>query len=72
MIVAQADPEEYESIYRFFYQNLPLFGKSQTAQDDALVIIGKYLVRDPMVADREINLAACLVELTRISQSTML
>jgi replication factor C small subunit len=64
MIISQADPEEYEQIYRFFYQNLELFGKTQDAQDKALVIIKNGLVNDGRVADRELNLSACLAELT--------
>ncbi len=66
MIVEQADPDEYESLYRWLYQNIALFGSTQDQQDEALIAIRKAIVYDTQVADREINLAACLVELTRI------
>lgn len=68
LIIAQADPDEYNDIYRFFYENLSLFGKTQDQQEDALLIIRKAIVHDGVVADREINMAAALVELTRIGK----
>jgi hypothetical protein len=68
LIIAQADTEDYDSVYRFFYQNLDLFGKTEDQQDDALLVIRKALIHDPVVADREINLSACLVELTHIAK----
>jgi replication factor C small subunit len=66
LIIAQADPDDYTDLYRFFYENLGLFGDTQDKQDDALLIIRNGLVRDGQVADREINLSACLVELCRL------
>lgn len=68
LIIAQADPEEYEVLYRWFYQHLELFGSSQDKQDEAVLAIRKAIVHDTQVADREINLAACLIEITRIAQ----
>jgi DNA polymerase III delta prime subunit len=67
LILAQADPEEYEDLYRFFYQHLELFGATQDQQDEALLAIRRALVHHATVADREINLAALLVELSRIA-----
>ena len=67
LIIAQADPDEYEDLYKFFYQNLELFGNTQDQQDEALLAIRRALVHDTAVADRELNIAACLVELTRIA-----
>lgn len=67
LIIDKADLEEYESIYRYLYQNTSLFGSTQDQQDEALLVIRKALVYDGQVGDREINLAATLVELTRIS-----
>jgi len=66
IILANARPEEYPDIYRFFYQNLYLFGEKQFQQEDALLIIRDAVVRHNTVVDQEINLAACLVELTRV------
>lgn len=67
MILAQADPEDYDSLYRWLYQNVALFGKTDDLQDDALMVIKKGLLHDGQVADREINLASCLAELSRIA-----
>jgi replication factor C small subunit len=69
LIIEQADPEEYNDLYHFFYENLNMFGSTQDQQDDALLIIRKAIVFDGQVADRELNAAACLVELTRIAKA---
>lgn len=66
LITSQAQVEEYPEIYRFFYKNLELWGSTSDQQDDALLSIRRGLVNHALVADPEINLAACLVELTRI------
>lgn len=68
LIIAQADPDEYDSIYRFFYQNLELFAKNQDDQDAALIIIRNGLVNDGRVGDKELNLAATMAELSQISK----
>ena len=68
LITAQAQVEEYPDIYRFFYKNLALWGTSEDQQDEALLSIRRGLVNHAMVADPEINLAATLVELTRIAK----
>ena len=70
LIIEQADPDEYEDLYKFFYQHLELFGHTQDQQDEALLAIRRALVHDAAVADRELNIAACLVELTRIASPT--
>ena len=49
-------------------QNLDLWSKDQEKQDQAIVIIRNSLVNVPLVADQEINLAACLVELCQLSK----
>lgn len=67
LLVEQTDPDEYIDLYRYFYQHLDLFGSTQDKQDDALLIIRKAIIHDGVVADREINVAACLCELARIS-----
>lgn len=66
LIVEQAQPEDYDSIYRFFYQNLDLWGDTEAQQNEALLTIRKGLVNHALVADVEINLAATVVELAQI------
>ena len=66
LIVSQAQPEDYEGIYRFFYQNLDFFSATEAGQAEAIVVIAKGLRNHGLVADAEINLASCLCELNMI------
>lgn len=68
MIVAQAQVEEYPDIYRFFYTNLDMWGKTQTQQDEALLIIRQGLINHAIIADAELNLSATMVQLSRVSE----
>jgi len=63
LLIASASQEDYVDIYRFFYQNLELFGDTEDQKDETLLIIRKGLVYDGTVADREINLSATMIEL---------
>jgi len=66
LVCASARPEEMEDIYRWLYDNLDLFGKDDETKDQALLIIKQGLVDHALIADAEINLAACLVKLARL------
>ena len=68
LLVSQAQTEEYPEIYRFFYQNLNIWGDTQATQDEALLVIREGLVNHALVADVEINLAATMVKLSRITE----
>jgi len=65
LICGQIQPEEYEEVYRFMYDNLDLWGNEEQ-QDNAVLIIRNALVNHTMVADPEINLSAALVELSKL------
>lgn len=65
LICGQIQPEEYDEVYRFLYDNLDLWG-DENQQDAALLIIRNALVNHALVADPEINLSACLIELSRV------
>jgi replication factor C small subunit len=67
LICANATPEEYVEIYKLFYQNLEWWGDTHAQQDQAVVVIANRLKDHSIVADAEINMAACLVELSMIS-----
>lgn len=67
-IVENALVEDYPDIYRFLYRNLELWGDTEHQKDDALLAIRKGLVYHAQVADPEINLSACLVELSHIAR----
>lgn len=66
IICSQASTEDMDSMYRWCYDNLDLWSKDPIKQDQAIIIIRNALVNVPMVADQEINLAACLCELTQL------
>jgi len=59
--------EEMEDVYRWLYTNIELFGNTETLQDDAVLIIKDGLVNHTICADAEINLAAVLIQLARLS-----
>jgi hypothetical protein len=58
--------DEIESLYRWMYDNLDLFGKTDEIKDQAIVKIRDALVNHSLVADPEINLSACLIELGQL------
>lgn len=66
LICANASENEYEEIYSLLYKNLSWWGKTDEAQHKAIVIIANRLKDHSMVADPEIALAACLIELSMI------
>mgnify|MGYP007026279860 CR=1 FL=1 len=66
LLCSQVRPEEMDELYRWMYDNLELWSTTQDGQDKAVLIIAKGLRNIPMVADQEINLAACLIELAQI------
>lgn len=57
--------EEMEEVYRWLYDNLEIFG-DEPKQDSAVIVIKQALVDHTLVADAEINLAACLIKLARL------
>lgn len=69
VICQQASIEDIDGIYRWMYENLSIWSKDPEKQDQAIVIIRNALVNVPMVADQEINLAACLIELGNLTNS---
>jgi len=66
LLCGRARPEEMEDIFRWMYDNLDLFGKTEEQKDSALLIIKQGLVDHTLIADPEINLAATLVKLSRL------
>jgi len=66
IICANASEADYEEIYRLLYRNLDWWGSDDEAQNKAIVIIANRLKDHAMVADPEIAMAACLVELSML------
>ena len=66
LLCKHARPEEMEDMFRWMYDNLDLWGKTEEQQDAAIIVIRNGLVNHAMVADPEINLSATLCELTQL------
>ena len=67
LVVSKANPQECEDIYRWLYNNLDLISKDEDQQDKAVLIIKQGLVDHPIMSDPEINLAATMIKLARLS-----
>ena len=65
LLCENALAEEMESIYRWCYEHLEYFGSTPEKQDNAVLIIKKSLVDHTICADPEINLADCMIRLSR-------
>jgi DNA polymerase III delta prime subunit len=65
LLCGKVRPEEMEDVYRFCYDNIDLFGKTDEQKDGAILIIKQGLVDHTICADAEINLAAVLIKLAR-------
>ena len=66
LLCARAPAEDMESIFRWCYDNLDLFGDTDEQKDSAVLIIKQGLVHNALCADHEINLSATLIKLARI------
>jgi len=53
-------------IYRWMYDNIELFGKTDEQKDSAIIIIKQGLLDNDLIADPEINLSATMVKLARL------
>jgi len=68
VLCSSVRPEEMEEIFRWMYNNLDLWGDTETEQDEAILIIRDGLVNHSFVADPEINLSATLIDLVKIRE----
>jgi DNA polymerase III delta prime subunit len=66
LICSQATMEDMDSVYRWMYDNLDLWGKTQEQQDAAIHVIKRGLINHALCADAEINLSSVLTELTTL------
>lgn len=61
IVCQSASKDEHEDVYRFLYENVDKMNVKD--KDSAVVTIAEYLYKHSVVADTEINLAACLISL---------
>ena len=66
LLCGKLQAEEMIEVYRWLYDNLAIFGTNDN-QDKAILIIKQALVDHTICADAEINLAATLVKLGKLS-----
>lgn len=66
LICNQVEAGDMEEVFRWMYDNLELWSKTEAGQDEAILIIRKGLVNHASCADAEINLSATIVELSQI------
>lgn len=66
LICANAADNDFEEIYSLLYRNLDWFGKDEDTQNKAIVIIANRLKDHSLIADPEIGLSACLIELSML------
>jgi len=67
LMCSQIQAEEMDDVFRWCYDNLDLWSKTEEGQDEAILIIRKGLVNHSLCADAEINLSATITELTQIT-----
>lgn len=68
LLCGQTTAEEMDDVFRWLYDNLELWGSTDEAQDEAIIVIRKGLVNHSMCADAEINLSATITELCQIGK----
>ena len=68
LLCNSACTEDMDEIFRWMYDNLDIWSKTEEGQDEAILIIRQGIVNHGLVADVEINLSATLVDLTRIGK----
>lgn len=68
LVCSNVVAEEWESIYRFLYENLNRAPKFQNKDkwEEGIVIIADHLAKHPLVADPEINAAAMFIRLGQL------
>ncbi len=69
-ICSNIQPNEYEDIYTFLYQNLEFWGDTKAHEDAAVSVIRKGIVDHSCIADPEICLSDTLRLLEKISNVT--
>ncbi len=60
--------DEWEALFRFMYDNLEAFGFNEEQQDEAILRIAQAYNNHLVVGDPEINFAALMVQLFRVTK----
>jgi replication factor C small subunit len=68
LLCSSSNADDADEIFRWMYDNLGLWSKTDEGQDEAIIIIRQGLVNHSLCADPEINLSATITELTQVGQ----
>lgn len=63
-ILADAQVDDYQPLYRFLFDHAKDFAKDK--EPDIVITLDEYMWRSGVVPDREINIAACIAQLLTI------
>lgn len=68
LICATVSDDQWENVYRFLYENISRSPKFQDVAkwEEAIVVISEHLYKNAIVADPEINMAACMIKLGQL------
>lgn len=68
LVCATVTSDEWENVYRFLYENIDKAPKFKKADkyEQAIITIAEYLYKNTIVADPEINAAACFIQLGQL------
>lgn len=67
LLCGKLQADEMVEVYTWLYQNIGIFG-SEPNQDKAILIIKQGMVDHTLIVDPEVNLAATLIKLSKISE----
>ena len=68
LLCSSSSADDVDEIFRWMYDNLDLWSKTDEGQDDAIIIIRQGLVNHTLCADSEVNLSATITELCQIGK----
>ena len=68
LICSQCTPEEMESVFRWMYDNVGIWSKTEEGQDEAIMIIRRGMIHHASAGDPEINLSATITELISLNK----
>lgn len=68
LVCANVAAEEWDDLYRFLYENLNKSHKfsGQDKWQEGIVIVADHLYKNTIIADQEINFAACAIRLSQL------
>ena len=68
LLCSSVTADDWESVYRFLYENINKSPKysNKDAWETAIVTIAEHLYKHTIVADPEICMAACLIQLGKL------